>query len=194
MRKSRAETAETRKRIIEIAAEEIRRNGIQATGLADVMTKAGLTHGGFYRHFESKDQLVAEACATGMAVVLGATEGSAESATDEDDRKAAFKSIVEQYLSVEHRDNPSAGCFLAGLGSELARADAPTRAASTKAFTDLVELVARHIRRRKPEAARADAVFALSAMIGAITMSRVIDDPAFSESILEDVKRHLDAL
>lgn len=194
MRKSRAEAAETRKRIIEIAAEEIRRNGIHATGLADVMAKAGLTHGGFYRHFESKDQLVAEACATGMAVVLDTTEGTAESAADEGDRNAVFKSIVEQYLSTQHRDDPSSGCFLAGLGSELARADKPTRAAATKAFSELVEMVARHIRRRKPEAARSDAVFALSAMIGAITMARVVDDPALSESVLDDVKRHLDAL
>jgi len=158
------------------------------------MTKAGLTHGGFYRHFESKDQLVAQACATGMAVLLDATEGSAESAADDGDRKAAFKSIVEQYLSTTHRDDPASGCFLAGLGSELARADKPTRAAATQAFSDLVETIALHIRRRKPEAARSDAVFALSAMIGAITMARVIDDPALSGSVLDDVKRHLDAL
>ena len=79
MKKSRSEVAQTRKRIVEVASEGIRRNGIQATVLADVMAKAGLTHGGFYRHFESKDQLVAEACASGMAVILDAAAAAAES-------------------------------------------------------------------------------------------------------------------
>ncbi|PXW24707.1 TetR/AcrR family transcriptional regulator [Paraburkholderia caballeronis] len=194
MKKSRSEVAQTRKRIVEVASEEIRRNGIQATVLADVMAKAGLTHGGFYRHFESKDQLVAEACASGMAVILDAAAAAAESAAAEGDNKAAFRSIVERYLSAEHRDNPTGGCVLAGLGSELARADEPARAAASGAFSELVDVMAKRIRRRNPEAARSDAVFALSAMIGAITMSRVMTDPALSDSILQDVKRHLDAM
>ncbi|TDV35878.1 TetR family transcriptional regulator [Paraburkholderia caballeronis] len=194
MKKSRSEVAQTRKRIVEVASEEIRRNGIQATVLADVMAKAGLTHGGFYRHFESKDQLVAEACASGMAVILDAAAAAAESAAAESDNKAAFRSIVERYLSAEHRDNPTGGCVLAGLGSELARADEPARAAASGAFSELVDVMAKRIRRRNPEAARSDAVFALSAMIGAITMSRVMTDRALSDSILQDVKRHLDAM
>src|SRR5258708_8035364 len=71
MKKSKLETADTRRRIVKAAAAEFRRNGIHATGLCELMATAGLTHGGFYRHFDSKDQLVAEACAAGMEAEVG---------------------------------------------------------------------------------------------------------------------------
>jgi TetR/AcrR family transcriptional regulator, transcriptional repressor for nem operon len=191
MRKSKAETAETRKKVVAIAADALRRDGIQATGVADVMAEAGLTHGGFYRHFASKDQLVAEACAAGMADLAKVINESAEAAAAQGESKASFRSLVENYLSTEHRDNPSGGCFLVGLGSELARADEQTRTAATEGFAELVETIEKRIKRRKPDAARSDAVFALSAMIGAVTMARVINDAALSDAVLEDVKRHL---
>src|SRR3954466_4732429 len=102
MRKSKAEAAETRKRIVAVAAAEFRKNGIVATGLSDLMKAAGLTHGGFYKHFESKDQLIAEACAeAGRALVERVSANTAKG------------SAVSSYLSVRHRDNPAAGCPLA---------------------------------------------------------------------------------
>src|ERR1700731_4181175 len=100
MRKSKDETAATRVRIVETAAREFRRNGIHATGLADVMAAAGLTHGGFYRHFQSKDQLVAEACGAGMNSIVA----RAEAAACQSDSNGGLEAIIESYLAVNHRD------------------------------------------------------------------------------------------
>lgn len=183
MKKSKVETAETRRRIIGTAAREFRRNGIHATGLADVMAAAGLTHGGFYRHFESKDQLVAEACSAGMESSVETAEAAA--------RRGGFEAIVDKYLALAHRDDRCDGCPLPGLGSELARADDETRAAVSAGFLKLAEVLAKQIRRRKPEVAKSDALFALSAMVGAVTLSRIVADPDLSAAILRDTKRHL---
>jgi TetR/AcrR family transcriptional repressor of nem operon len=187
MKKSKQETAETRRRIIQTAAAEFRANGISATGLNDVMSAAGLTHGGFYRHFDSKDQLVAEACSAGMESVVEETQAAAE----QRDGREALEAIVESYLSTEHRDNCAEACPLIRLGSELARADDETRDAATDGFLKLVDLIAGQYRRTKPEIARGKALFALSAMIGAVTMSRIVRDPALSEEILQQTKKRL---
>ena len=187
MKKSKVETAKTRRRIVETAAREFRRNGINATGLADVMAAAGLTHGGFYRHFESKDQLVGEACAAGLEFVVE----SAEAAARVCDGKRGFEAIVDNYLALAHRNDRCDGCPLAGLGSELARADDETRAAASAGFLALVDVLAKQIRRRKPEVAKSDALFALSAMVGAVTLSRIVADSDLSAAILRDTKRHL---
>ncbi len=187
MKKSMLETAETRRRIIKTASAELRRNGIQATGLAEVMAAAGLTHGGFYRHFESKDQLIAEACAAATESVVEVTEAAACRTRN----KTGFQSILDSYLSENHRDNEADGCFLAALGSELARADLDTREAASEGFVKLIEIVSDQLRLIKPECAKARAIFALSAMIGAVTMSRIVTDPKLSSAILRDVKKQL---
>jgi TetR/AcrR family transcriptional regulator, transcriptional repressor for nem operon len=187
VKKSKAETAETRRRIVECAAREFRRNGIHATGLNEVMAAAGLTRGGFYRHFQSKERLVAEACAAGMESFTA----KAEAAACRSEGKNLLEALVESYLAINHRDGRSGGCPLAGLGSELARADEDTRAAISAEFLKLVDLLAKHSRRRKPEQAKSDALFALSAMVGAVTLSRIVTDPDLSEAILSDTKRLL---
>src|SRR5262245_60342608 len=102
MRKSREEAAQTRRRIIEAAAREFRKNGIVATGLNDLMKAAGLTHGGFYKHFASKDQLVAEATTAALDALL---EGMAAQPTS--------NAAAAAYLSTHHRDNQASGCPLA---------------------------------------------------------------------------------
>src|SRR5258707_8674779 len=107
MRKSREEAAQTRKRIVTAASEEFRKNGIVATGLNDLMRAAGLTHGGFYKHFASKDQLVAEACAEALKTILEMLAA------------AASEKGAAAYLSTGHRDNPATGCPLSATGSEL---------------------------------------------------------------------------
>src|SRR5882672_10646136 len=163
MRKSRIEAAKTRERIVTAAAAEFRQNGIAATGLADLMKAAGLTHGGFYRHFASKDQLVAEACSAAIATM---NERVASSASRKRGRKG-LETAVADYLSAEHRDNPRDGCPLAALGSEMARADTPTRAAATAGFLKLVDVLAGQIDEAKSNEAEKTAVFAASAMIGA---------------------------
>src|SRR5258707_7231815 len=99
MRKSKQETALTRERIVKAAAAEFRQHGIVATGLNDLMSAAGLTHGGFYKHFESKDQLVAEACAEAVETILEMLAAASEKG-----------GAAAAYLSTDHRDHPATGC------------------------------------------------------------------------------------
>ena len=166
MRKSREEAAETRQRIVRAAARKFREQGIVATGLADLMKAAGLTHGGFYKHFESKDQLVAEACAA-------AFEGMAAHPTT--------SAVVAAYLSAGHRDNPASGCPLAALGGELARSNKKARAAATAGFVRLVDILAG---KAATADARRRALVAAATMIGAVTMARVVTQPGLSGEIL----------
>jgi TetR/AcrR family transcriptional repressor of nem operon len=183
MRKSRIEAAKTRERIVMAAAAEFRQHGIAATGLADLMKAAGLTHGGFYRHFASKDQLVAEACSAAVATM---NERVASSASRERGRKGL--TAVADYLSAEHRDNPRDGCPLAALGSELARADTQTRAAAMAAFLKLVDALAGGFAAGTPDKARRRAMVAALTLIGALTVSRVVTDQALSDAILRNAE------
>jgi TetR/AcrR family transcriptional repressor of nem operon len=184
MRKSKQEAAETRRRIVKAAAAKFRLNGIGGTGLSDLMAAAGLTHGGFYRHFESKDQLVAEACAA-------ATESAMATFFSNKSPKNGLKGRVAQYLSPAHRDDPSAGCPLAALGSEIARCDEKTRAAATQAFLELVNIIAAESGKTRPDVARRRARVAAATMIGALTMSRIVTDSELSASILREAAKHL---
>ncbi|RQS24245.1 TetR/AcrR family transcriptional regulator [Burkholderia sp. Bp8998] len=187
MRKSKAETAETRRRIVEVAAQQFRSKGIQGTGLNDVMSEAGLTHGGFYRHFESKNQLLAEAFELSLSSVVDALGELA----CKGDGKAGFASMVNSYVSKAHRDNAAGGCPFASMGSELARADELTREAATQGISKVVDVLAKHIGSDQGEEDTSDAMFALSAMVGAITLSRIVSDPKASDALLKTVKRHL---
>src|SRR5260370_26427613 len=181
MRKSKQETAKTRERIVRAAAGEFREHGIVATGLADLMAAAGLTHGGFYRHFDSKDQLVAEACALAVAECVAAT-GSTKNG------RKGLEAAVSAYLSPQHRDNCRDGCPIAALGSELARADEETRAKATEGFMKLVSFLAYRFEEAKMSDARKRAVVAATTMIGALTISRVVTDRALSNAILRNAE------
>jgi TetR/AcrR family transcriptional regulator, transcriptional repressor for nem operon len=177
MRKSREEAAETRRRIVRVAAREFREKGIVATGLGDLMKAAGLTHGGFYKHFASKNQLVAEAIVTAMDTIL--------------EELAAYPTVnsaVEGYLSTHHRDNPASGCPLAALGDELARSDNEARAAATAGFVRLVDILAA---KADTADARRQALVAAVTMIGAVIMSRLVSDPELSAEILGAAEKNL---
>jgi len=187
MRKSKAETAETRRRIVAAATEEFRKHGLHETGLVEVMAAAGLTQGGFYRHFKSKDQLVAESCAAG----LGAFVEKIAAATGDGDGTSGLQTILDTFLSPDHRDDRLEGCPLVSLGSELVRANTATRETATHGFNRLVDVVAKQFPRTKPEIARERAEFIVCAMVGAMTMSRMVTDPDLSTSILERTRRRL---
>ena len=153
-----------------------------ATGLNDLMKAAGLTHGGFYKHFESKDQLVTEACAEAVEArsskwwLLPLPKGAG---------------VAAAYLSTDHRDNPAIGCPLSAIGSELARSDEKTRAAATDGFLRLVEIMAGQFGKIPPDIARRRALVAVSTMIGALTMSRIVTDPKLSAEMLEEAEKSL---
>ncbi|HWT98015.1 MAG TPA: TetR family transcriptional regulator [Terriglobales bacterium] len=188
MKRSKQETAETRERIVEAAAAEFRKNGIDRTGLNDLMAAAGLTHGGFYRHFRTKNELVAEASeaafrtlATRLAELVAAKS-----------RQDGAEVVTAEYLSAEHRDHPEVGCFLAANASELARADVSIRDVATEGFLRLVELIAAQYDGRK-DAAKRRAIVAVSTMIGAIALSRIVTDPDLSNEILAQAEKQLSA-
>ena len=187
MRKSKQAAAETRHRIVKAAAAKFRQNGIGGTGLSDLMAAAGLTHGGFYRHFDSKDQVVAEACTAAAETLV---EQLAASASRKSPQRG-LKMIVESYLSAAHRDEPANGCPLAALGSEMARGDERTRAAATQAFLKLVDVIAAQSGKTRPDVARRRALVAAATMIGALTMSRMVTDSELSAGILREAKKQL---
>ena len=187
MRKSKQEAALTRQRIIKAAAAAFRKNGIAGTGLSDLMASAGLTHGGFYRHFDSKDQVVAEA-------FTAAAESLAEELAASASRKSpqrGLKAIVEKYLAAAHRDEPADGCPVAALGSEIARGDERTRAAATLALLKFVEIIASQFDKTRPDVARRRAWIAAATMIGALTISRIVTDSELSAAILRQAEKQL---
>jgi TetR/AcrR family transcriptional regulator, transcriptional repressor for nem operon len=187
MKRSKQETAETRKRIVETAATEFRRNGIDGTGLADLMGAAGLTHGGFYRHFDSKDHLVAESCAAAVDSVVE----SLTSALSKKRKRSGLEAVAGSYLAKDHRDNSSNGCPFAALASELVRSDDSTRAAATKGFLKLVDIIAAQLGSVRPDVARGQALVVLCTMIGAVTMARLVTDPELSSAILRQTEKQL---
>jgi TetR/AcrR family transcriptional repressor of nem operon len=151
------------------------------------MAAAGLTHGGFYRHFDSKDQIVAEACTAAMESLI---EQLATAASTKSPQRG-LRTIVGNYLSAAHRDQPADGCPLAALGSEMARADERTRAAATQAFLRLVGVIGSQLGKTPPQVARRRALVAAATMIGALTMSRIVTDSELSAGILQEAAKQL---
>jgi TetR/AcrR family transcriptional repressor of nem operon len=180
MRKSKAETAKTRERIVKAASAEFAANGISEVALARVMAAAGLTHGGFYRHFASKDQLVLEACSKTVFSLIAGLELLINGKPHE----RAIGLLVGRYVSRAHRDQPRTGCPLAALGSELARRDTRTRHAAIEGFLQLSRLIASHLE-TVPSRKRAEMSMAIvSAMVGAIILARIAPDSRTSDSVL----------
>ncbi|MFS8974484.1 TetR/AcrR family transcriptional regulator [Cupriavidus necator] len=185
MKKSKAETAETHKRIVEIAAQTFKKKGIDATGVAEIMVAAGLTHGAFYRHFASKDALVAEAAGASMDVFVEAAQAAAAKGP------SAFVKYLQDYLTSEFRDGVLGGCPVIQMGSELARADTSVREGIAKGLKQLIDIAVKLAGDKPGASVQDDAIFMLSALIGAVTMSRLMDDPAFSERVLQVTNKRL---
>ena len=187
MRKSKAETAKTRQRIVEVASEAIRNKGIDATGVAEIMAAAGLTHGGFYRHFGSKEELVTEAVALSRKDYLAGTLSAAAQGPE------ALLKHFQDYVDPEHRDDVGSGCPLAANGSELVRSDATTRHNATEAFRLWFGKAAPYMRSQGDASKIEMAINVVTNMIGALTMSRMVDDPALSDQILEATRKRIAA-
>lgn len=190
MKKSKAETVETRRRIMRSAVAEFRRKGIHETSIADVMQAAGLTHGAFYRHFASKDQLIAEACSESGPAVIDTPSKASGGQCDRDIAEA----IIDTYLSPAHRDDIAAGCTFAALGSELARACPETREAASARILALIDTLSKRLDDTSSDTAKGRAIVAVSAMVGALTMSRIMTDTAMSDAILAHTQKELSRL
>ena len=180
MRKSREEAAETRERIIRKASKEFNQHGIAGTGLADVMKSAGLTHGGFYKHFLSKDELVAEALEEGLDKSFRGMEQAAE--------EGAIEEVINEYLSCVHRDDFDNACPLPALGTELWRAGGKTRQKASQGVLRFVSIVEKHLKGipAKERSARAHAIVA--ALVGSMMLSRIVTDPKLSDRLLRDTR------
>lgn len=179
MRVSREQAAENRKRVVETAGRLFRERGFDGIGVADLMKAAGLTHGGFYGQFASKDALAAEA--VGEALKASAQRWRKRAADHPDDPRAG---IVDYYLSDTHRDASATGCPIAALGGDTARQTEDVRHAYGNGLDALIDILAKTMPEETPEARRQSAIVALSAMAGAITMARAVGDPALSDEIL----------
>jgi TetR/AcrR family transcriptional repressor of nem operon len=186
MRKSREETAQTRQRILAAAAAEFRRGGIDSTGVADVMAAAGLTQGGFYRHFESKDALVRESLGGSLNELRHSMEGAIKGRPG----RAGVVAAIDDYLSLKHLDSPSP-CPFACLGSELARESPEVREAATAGFKSLMELVASRLTGLSAATSRKEAAVILSSMVGAMTVARMVSDRTLATAILAQTRKSL---
>lgn len=185
MRKSRIETAETRKRIVETASKVFLEHGIAATGIADIMAAAGLTQGGFYRHFESKEQLVAEASEVAFDQIFEMIDDSISGMAP----REAFDTIVQIYLYQRQGKDPVYLCPLASLGSELPHSDEHLKAVVNVGHTRMVSYVGALLQQlglRDPHSV-ADAI--VSTLLGAVTVSRIALTAASGRSILENARK-----
>ncbi len=189
-RRSQEDKAKSHERIVEIAAARIRESGTATPGVAQIMRAAGLTHGGFYKHFASRDDLIAEAVERGFAE---SQEGVSAVLDGAEDPLAAF---VDWYVSAQHRDDPGAGCGVVALGADAARADERVRAAYTQQvqryITRLQGLIAGGDAQRAadPEIRRRATVM-LATLVGSVLVSRAVDDPDLSDEIIGDVRAAL---
>jgi TetR/AcrR family transcriptional repressor of nem operon len=171
--------AESHDRILDIAAARIRRGGIGSLTVAELMKEAGLTHGGFYRHFDSQQQLVAEAAQRAL------TRGSEWTiASGEVGGKRGYTKLVAGYLSTWHRDHPESGCGVAGVAVDVARDGGAARSAYTRQVEKCLAVLADLIDNSDRRAGEQEAVLTLSALVGAISIARAVDDPDLSEQIL----------
>lgn len=172
--------AETHRRLVEIAAGRFRSDGIDGVGVASLMADAGLTHGGFYAHFASKEALVKEA-------LIAALASSSAFAQDETEGPAPLnlRAYIEAYLSPAHRDKAASGCALAALAPEIARRPRATRAAFGKAATRLIERIASAMPDAgSPAQKRAAAHGLFAQMMGSLQLARLVLDKTLSDELL----------
>lgn len=176
------ETEEKHQRILDRAAALLRTNGLSGVSVSEVMKAAGLTHGAFYNHFASKDELLASS-------VEHASNATARDLLASEQSPQALRDYAQAYLSVEHRDHPGSGCLIASLGAEASREPA-VRPAMTRHVRSVVEGFARALGRgkSKPTDDRGAAIRMLSTLVGTLVLARAIDDPRLSDEILQSAR------
>jgi len=174
MKVSREQMAENRRRILDVASRLFRDKGFDSVSVAEVMKAAGLTHGGFYGHFSSKDDLVAQSLTHALAAD---TVGGGD-----------FSAYIGSYLSPRHRDNAAGGCPTAGLAAAIRHQTPPARLAMTDGLRAQIERIEHALPGQDPVDKRRQAIGSWSAMVGAVILARAIDDPELSDEILEQTR------
>ena len=179
--------AETRRRIIDTAGRRFKQDGIDGSGVAALMSDAGLTNGAFYAHFESKDDLVANV----VADQLRAQQATLSSLPA---GRAALEKFVRDYLAPRHRDDPSTGCPSAALLDEIGRCDDAIRDSYTEGMQSIVDVVATHLSPHDPSAARTKALGLFTLLVATLQLARAVSDRQLSDDILESGIRNAQIL
>jgi len=182
MGNSQADKAANHERIVRTASTLIRRDGIDGASVAELMAEAGLTHGGFYRHFDSRDELVAEAVESALAHGSNRTNAAAETGGSD-----ALAAIIDSYLSRLHRDKPETGCAVAALPTDIIRSNPRAREAYSAQVRRYIDLLAG----LTSDGDRDEAQLVLAALIGGLLLARAVDDRALSDEILASVANAL---
>jgi len=176
----------TRTRIVQAASEVFREKGVAATGVDEVMRRAGLTHGGFYAHFRGKSELVADACASGF----DAGRTNLARIADLPSRRERVRALVLSYLSPRHRDHPAGGCLVAALGFEAARASGPARQSYSTALQQHRARLASALRLAADERQNVRLTTALlGQLVGALILARSLADPLESAEVLAQARQ-----
>jgi TetR/AcrR family transcriptional repressor of nem operon len=169
----------TRKRIVEVASRGLLRTGANGMSVANLMKLAGLTHGGFYLHFESRDDLVIEAFALAMDRTVSRWKKLKEK------EPLGIEEIIEWYLSESHRDAPVQGCALPSLGADIARWRPRAREVFSTKLEEMIDALAHWLSQESEKDRRRVAIGALATMLGSIVLARATADKALSNDILE---------
>jgi TetR/AcrR family transcriptional repressor of nem operon len=187
---SKAEKEKSHRRIVKTAAARFRERGVDGIGLADLMKEADLTHGGFYGHFASREELVAEAV---ECALRDGGEAVAAVASTKQPPAAVLGLLVDAYLSLAHRDGLATSCAVTTMANDVARSNARARSAYTKQVEIYLELLAKLIATEKRKSRRAKAIAALATLVGAVSMSRAVNDEKLSRELLRSVADELKA-
>jgi TetR/AcrR family transcriptional repressor of nem operon len=180
MRYSREHKLETHARIVKKASVRLRERGAHGIGVADLMKDAGLTHGGFYAHFDSREALVIEAFVYAMDRSMERWRKLAEQ-TPPDKR---LVTIVDSYLTAVHRDDPGHGCAVPTLGAEIARESPKTRKTFAAKLDQMIEMLAAQVPGVPHKAARKRALATLATMTGTLVLARIAGNGDFSDEVL----------
>jgi TetR/AcrR family transcriptional regulator, transcriptional repressor for nem operon len=166
-------------RIVDAASRAIRRSGYGGTGVADIMKEAGLTHGAFYAHFESREAMLAEAADRAGAAVNAAASRLLATVPADD----ALRTLIEAYLSKAHIEGIETGCPVSALGSEMPRQSPEVRRAATLRIKEMIDLIARQMPDWGQPAAHERALVTAATMVGALVLARAVDEPHLSEQL-----------
>jgi len=180
MKVTRQQVAKNRHRIVEVAGKLFREKGFDGVSVADIMKSAGLTHGAFYGHFASKDDLAAQACANSV----GKTQDT-WTALAGDNPADKLGAIVSAYATPLHRDDLGGGCVLAALGADAVRQRGAVRRAFTEGIRSTVAMLSMIAPGGSNAAQREKAIATLAGLVGAVTLARAADDPTLSDEILD---------
>lgn len=179
MRYQKGHKETTRRQILDVASAQFRESGVAAVGLAGIMSAAGLTNGAFYTHFESKEDLV-------RAVLLDALGRRELRHRANLENKIGLEATIRDYLSARHRDGAGSGCPTAALVAEIARHPKKTRDAFTEKVSEMVVLMAAQMPKGTVDERRRNAIAIYGIMVGALQLSRAVNDRKLSDEILEN--------